>query len=142
MYTKEQKNNKFCCFYVSDFHLEMILLPYINEKITKENFVVITEHGLKESISILLNKINIKEDQKSKILNINWENNILNINNLNKKNIIINGGEKYIKKINSQIEISPLDYKTIIDCYNIEQLDTNMENIKKKYDGFLNTGLL
>ena len=33
MITKEDKIQKSCCFYASDYHLEMIILPYINKKI-------------------------------------------------------------------------------------------------------------
>ena len=33
---KVMGNEKMCSFYVSDFHLITILLPYINEKITEE----------------------------------------------------------------------------------------------------------
>ena len=33
MITKEHETKKYCCFYASDFHLEMILLPYIKNNI-------------------------------------------------------------------------------------------------------------
>ena len=41
MVVENNKIEKLCCFYVSDFHLEMILLPYINKKI-EENIIIKT----------------------------------------------------------------------------------------------------
>ena len=43
MITKESKAVKKCCLYASDFHLEMILLPYIKERINKSNFIIFTQ---------------------------------------------------------------------------------------------------
>ena len=75
MITKENEG-KLCSFYASDFHLEMIILPYINKKLEdKEEVVIITEENLKESVNILISKINLEEKRKAKLLNLNWENN-------------------------------------------------------------------
>ena len=38
MITKEHKVKKYCLFYASDFHLEMILLPYIKKNIYKDKY--------------------------------------------------------------------------------------------------------
>ena len=40
MVVQNKRIEKTCCFYVSEFHLEMILVPYINEKIN-ENITII-----------------------------------------------------------------------------------------------------
>ena len=42
MITKEHKVKKYCLFYASDFHLEMILLPYIKKNIYKDKFLSVT----------------------------------------------------------------------------------------------------
>ena len=36
-----RKTTKLCSFYVSDWHLVTMLLPYLNEEINKENKIVI-----------------------------------------------------------------------------------------------------
>ena len=36
MIVKNKRLEKLCCFYVSEFHLEMILVPYINNVIEKQ----------------------------------------------------------------------------------------------------------
>ena len=33
MIVENKRLEKLCCFYVSEFHLEMILLPYINKSL-------------------------------------------------------------------------------------------------------------
>ena len=94
MITKEHKINKYCCLYVSDFHLEMILLPYLKNKIDNSKTLIYTQKDLMESIRILLDKTNLKFEDKKKILNLKyWNNNINEICNENVKEytIIVNG---------------------------------------------------
>ena len=55
MITKEHETEKTCLFCVSDYHLEMILLPYI---IKKEKVIIFTEQELETTINTLLEKIN------------------------------------------------------------------------------------
>ena len=65
---------KIYSFYVSDFHLEMILLPFIKNKMAKEENVIIkSEYDLKDSLEVLLSKINMTEKEKSEILNLDWD---------------------------------------------------------------------
>ena len=73
MITKENKLEKTCSFYVSEYHLEMILVPYINKKIEeKYNVEIITQKNLKDTVKTLMDKINLEEQRKNKILNLNW----------------------------------------------------------------------
>lgn len=139
MITKEHKLRKFCCFYVSDFHLEMILLPYIKSNIDKSKFVIFTEENLSESMKILLNRTNLNLKEKNKILELNWHNRkIEDIYNydLNDCTVIINGSSNYILKINEKIKNKKIN---IIDCYNINEKNLNLKKIREKYDEILNT---
>ena len=44
-----RKTTKLCSFYVSDWHLVTMLLPYLNEEINKENKIVtLLETNIKE----------------------------------------------------------------------------------------------
>ena len=131
MVVQDKRGEKTCCFYVSDFHLEMILIPYINEKID-ENITIITEKKLKETINILISKMNLKEENKNKILQLGWdgENEIKE-----NSNIIIIGTREYIKNKNNEIK----NAVSVLDCYNFEEEKDNMENILKEYKNTLNT---
>ena len=46
MITEEQKTEKVCALCVSDYHLEMILLPYIIERKEEFKSIVFTENNL------------------------------------------------------------------------------------------------
>lgn len=139
MTTKENIAQKKCCFYASDFHLEMTILPYINKKMNQEKeIVIITENNLEESIKILISKINIKN--KDKLLKIDWSNkSIKKINN--NSVVIVNGTQNFIEEMNKKIENL---YKKnnssieLIDCYLFDEIKDKMYEIRNKYDGVLN----
>lgn len=133
----ENKIEKLCCFYVSDFHLEMILLPYINKKI-EENIIIKTDKDLKDTVEILVSKMNLNEENKEKILSLGWnckENKKIE----NKSNVIIIGNKKYIEDVNSQIKQENIKEATVIDCYNFEDTKEDMDEIINKYNKNLNT---
>lgn len=142
MITKEHEVKKYCCFYASDFHLEMILLPYIKKKIYKDKFLIFTEENLSESMKILLNRMNLSSDEKDLMLNLDWnkkEKEILREKNLDNYTIIINGSNDYISKINEKInEINPKKIN-IIDCYSINDENVEPQRVQEKYDDILNT---
>ena len=50
MITEETVIEKSCLFCASDYHLEMILLPYICKKVKKEKIIIITQDDLDSSI--------------------------------------------------------------------------------------------
>ena len=124
---------KTCCFYVSDFHLEMILVPYINEKID-ENITILTDKNLRETIKILISKMNLDDEKKEKILNLGWEGKNKVKENTN---IIIIGNRNYIKNKND--EIKDRNIISILDCYDFEEEKNNIQEIVKQYKNILNT---
>lgn len=141
---------KTCAFYASDYHFEMISLPYINKKLDEsKEVIVLTENNLKETIKTLVSKINLNEDKKVDILKIDWENNDLNkfkkINEdiKSKKDMVIfvKGKENYIKNINENIEKWTEKSKNveIIDCYDMEEISQDMDNIMDQYKFTLKT---
>lgn len=137
MVVENNKIEKICCFYVSDFHLEMILLPYINAHIN-ENIVIITENDFNETVGILVSKMNLKKENKEKILNLGW-NGKEEKNIKDKSIIIIIGNKKYIENKNNEIREGNNGDITIIDCYNFEDIKQNMDNIINDYSKNLNT---
>ena len=133
MVVQNERKQKTCCLYVSEFHLEMILVPYITEKI-EEKITILTEKSLKETITILISKMNLKEENKQKILELGWDGkNEVKENS----NIIIIGSKKYIEQKNKEIE--NINVKSILDCYDFEKEKNNIEDIIKKYKNSLNT---
>ena len=133
----ENKIEKLCCFYVSDFHLEMILLPYINNKLD-ENIIIKTERDLRDTVETLVSKMNLHEENKEKILNLGW--NKKEYKKLeDKSNIIIIGNDNYINDINSYISERNIKDATIIDCYAFDDVKDKLKDIMEKHSQNLNT---
>ena len=140
MITKEHEVKKYCLFYASDFHLEMILLPYIKKNMYKDKFMIFTEENLSDSMNILLNRTNLNEEEKTLMKKIDWnkKDEVLPMD-LNNHTIIINGSKEYISKINEEINKTNPEKINVIDCYSINDKSLEPKRIQKKYDDILNT---
>ncbi len=138
MIANKETIDKKCCFYVSDFHLEMTIVPYINRKIAEnKNIVIITQNNLEDTIKILISRMNIKNKQK--ILELNWNNNNLNSITENDNIIIINGTKEFINDKNEEIK-HKFSNKNIelVNCYNFDEIKDEMVEIRAHYSGVLN----
>ena len=150
--SKNQKTKeKLCTFYASDYHFEMISLPYIDKRIDDNSeIIILTENNLENTIKTLLSKMNLKEQKKEKILNIDWKNNDLNKFKRIKSDveeekdivIFIKWKENYINNVNKNIEKWTENAKNlkIIDCYDIEEIGDKLDKVMNKYEKILNTG--
>lgn len=150
MNKNKNTKEKICAFYASDYHFEMISLPYINKKMENRNqIIILTENNLEETMKTLLDKTNLKEDKKKKILQLNWKNNDSDkfetiktkINQEEDIIIFIKGKENYIHTTNQNIEKCIHNKKNIkiIDCYDIEEVGENPEEIIEQYQKILIT---
>lgn len=145
---------KLCSFYVSDWHLVTMLLPYINRKINeKEKIVTVLETDIKNNVETLVKRLNLRNEQE--ILNIDWSkrDNYLSINKLLNNNIeeniiiIVNGTKEYIKEANKNIETiieknkDKINQKNIkiINCYEIVEFNGSIVEILDNHDKILNT---
>ncbi len=154
------KNNieKICSFYVSDWHLVTMLLPYINKQINeKANIITILENDIEENIKTLIKRLNLKNEEK--ILNLNWKktNGIKyseierKLKNLKKEQILnvvfINGKKEYIDMTNKNVEKFLSENKNkykninikIINCFEVSEFNINMQEILHNHDKILNT---
>lgn len=137
MVAEDNKIEKLCCFYVSEFHLEMILLPYINEKI-EENIIIKTDRKLRDTVEILISKMNLNKERKDKILSFDW-NGEKDKKIENESNVVIIGDRKYIEEENNKIIKNNIKDVTVIDCYNFEDTKKDIDNIINSYSKNLNT---
>ena len=147
---KESKNEeKLCLFFASDYHFEMISLPYINENLKKDNNVIImTENDLKGTVDKLLSRVNLNKEEKDKITKIDWKNDdvskfkeIKSANENGKDTIVfVKGKENYINSVNENIKnwLNKGEVK-IVDCYDINEVYENVNNIAKNYSKILST---
>ena len=154
------KNNveKLCSFYVSDWHLVTMLLPYINKQINeKANVITLLENDIEENIKILTKKLNLKNEEE--ILNLNWkkcngikyseiENKMKELEKYDILNVIfINGSKNYIDLTNKNIDKFLSENKgkykeiniKIINCYEVSEFNFNIKEILDAHDKILNT---
>lgn len=134
---------KSCCFYASDWHLTVMLLPYINNKVQENCSIYMKcENNIEEKMNILLNKLTLKN--KKNIMNINWGN-LVDEDNIddNEKIYIVSGSDKYIKNINNLIEqcYDKKNYNIkIINCYEVRDNEDLGKIISENgYTQILNT---
>lgn len=139
MIIEKPEIKKYCSFYMSDFHLEMILVPYINQHFHEnENVIISTQKNLKDSVNILMSKMNLNQKDKERILELNWNNN--QINNIEENaNVIIVGNKEFINKENQKLEKMKTKDVKVIDCYDFEEVKDDINKIIKEYDKNLNT---
>jgi len=140
MITKERNIKVLSSFYVSEFHLEMIILPYIIKEIENENeVIIITENELEKSIKYLITKLNIDKYQKEDILNLDWNNKELNkikkIDSNKNKTFFVIGSKKYINEKNRELKLNNIK---IVNCYDLEEVQDEILEIKKNSDMILN----
>lgn len=150
MSKNQETKEKICAFYASDYHFEMISLPYIERKLEEKNEVIIlTENNLEETIKILISRMNLAEEKKKRILDINWKNDDLakfkQIKEKLEENknmiIFVKGKENYIKNINRNIEkwINIADSVKVINCYDMEEISEKLDDIMDQYKKILST---
>lgn len=133
------KKEKICSFYVSDFHLITILLPYINEKITEEKEIItILQNDVSKSIKRYLKNVKNINVEKEKILDIGWKE-IKKMKNLDLENkiVIVSGEEDFVKNINNEIYNQINNYE-LLNCYKINNTE-DISRIASEYTMFLNT---
>lgn len=156
----ENSKVRICSFYVSDWHLTAMLLPFIEEKAEKgENINTIFEKNIRHNMEEILNRIQINDIIKEQILKMDWENkSLIKFGEIrkfmekvtkNQKNvtIIVEGNNERIEYINRNInkwiernerKIKRKEIK-IINCYEVTEFNKNLQDILDKHDKVLNT---
>ena len=146
---KETKE-KTCVFFASDYHFEMITLPFIEENLrNNKKIIVLTENDLEDTIKNLISKVNLKKEKKEKIFKIDWKNNDLKkfkeikkeVENKEDLIIFIKGKENYIKNVNENIEkwTNKINTVKIIDCYDVEEIREHFADVVNNYENVLST---
>ena len=65
------KEEKICSFFASDYHFEMISLPYIQKSLEDEKEVIIfTENDLSGTINKLISRMNLDKKMEDKIFDV------------------------------------------------------------------------
>lgn len=151
------KIKKVCGFNISSIHFSMMILPYIKKELeAKKDVITILEANLEKNINQILSKLTITDEEKEKILNINWKKTDIKESRIQKYirekiadndnlDIIVYGSEQYIKcagqVIDTVLEGNVKKNKNIkiIDCYSINDFNENIKEILGNHDTMFNT---
>lgn len=135
--------DKICGFNVNEFHLVTMIMPYIYEKINEGKTI---STFFEKDVQEIYNKVlNINEKfwkNKEKLDEIDWRK--TEINNISEKFnkevdvVIVAGKKEFIEKIN-RLVINFHTKFTLVNCFEIDDFNKNLENIVKKYDKILCT---
>lgn len=142
MNTKEIDKKETCSFYANEIHLEIMILPYINQQIEKNTEVyLINEENLDESIFNVIQKTNLDNKKKKEILKLDWKNtNDGKIKEIKSKTnqgvVLVTGSQGFNEKINKDLKNK--NNFEIINCYNLNKTE-NIEKIKENCSKILNT---
>ena len=154
MKKENQRVEKLCSFYVSDWHFATMLLPYINHQIAKQvNVITLLETDMEKNIETLVKKLNLKN--RKEILEICWKNvttkKYAEIETLlkqeiknDKENIIlVNGCKEYIERNNENIErwVEKENKRNvkIINFFEVTEFNHHIVEILNSHDRVLNT---
>lgn len=142
----KNKKVKACNFYISQWHLFSALLPYVRDELSKNHKVlIISQDNLENGIKHLVEKLNIKFENKNGIDDVVWLNEeiVLELREeITPVTIVVQGTRNFIKEINIYLSynLDPI-YRdlTIINCYEIYDTNEDLYNILDEHDFVFNT---
>ena len=131
---------RYCSLYVTDMHLIVMLIPYIERELEKkEKIITILENDLENEIDTIVKKVNLGREKKNKIKRINWKKNLLSkeqIGEIKGETILIKGSYEFIQSVN---EVLKTEHNRVIDCYDIDTFEQNSRTILEQHNAILNT---
>lgn len=135
--------DKICGFNVNEFHLVTMTMPYIYEAINEgKKITTFFEKDLKDIYEKVLNISKKYWENREKFDKIEWgktDNENLSKRFENEADIIIVAGKKeYIDRIN-RLVINFHTKFTLVNCFEIDDFNKELENIVKEYDKILCT---
>ena len=111
--------------------------------------IILTENNLEDTVHTLIERMNLKEVKRNRILKLDWKNDDLKkfkeISKCSKEDInmiiFVKGKENYIENVNKNIEkwVKDKENIEIINCYEFYEVENKIENIAQKYDKILGT---
>lgn len=142
MYKIEDNSDKICSLYVNEMHLVVMLMPYIEENLEKnEKIVTMFEKDLNGELNTLLDRTNFDNKKKDRIKKINWSEKRLDDiekikDGLENKIVIINGSREYEERVNNTIKGTNTK---IINCIKLDDFENRAGEILSKHNKILNT---
>lgn len=142
MYNKE---NMICSFCVNEYHLAVIIIPYIyNAMNEKKKIITFFDRGIRDISMKVINTNELFWKNKNVFSDINWdkvkfEKLAQKFENVQDNDIVIVAGkDDFIERINRLLINFHTNF-TLVNCYNVKDIAKN-DNFKiSNYGKLLNT---
>ena len=130
------KNIKVCSFVANYTHSCIVANNFISKEFTDAKVIYINEKSQREKLKNIVNKY--FKSVNEKILYMEWLNEEITNDYVNENIIlVINGSESFINKVNDYMCFLQSDI-VVINCYNIMDIKSNINDIISKHDYYLN----
>lgn len=131
------KNIKVCSFVANYTHSCIVANNFISKEFSNAKVIYINERSEKEKLKNIVNKY--FKSLNEKILYMEWLNEEVTNDYVNENIIlVINGSENFINKVNGYLCFLQSQI-VVINCYNIMDIKSNINDIISKHDYYLNT---
>ena len=128
---------KMCCFTVNVTHACIIANNYINSNLENVKVIYINEKDENKKIKNIISRF--YKNIEDKMYYSEWLNeSILNDYECESFVFVVHGKEKFISNVNSFLEINEFNGH-IINCYDIYEIKSSIEEIMKKHEYYMNT---
>lgn len=131
------------CLYASEWHLTIMLLPFISKKLfEKDRIYMKFENSIEDKMKQLVDKLDFRN--KDELNNIQWN---IEINDedytQNERIYIVAGSNEYMEDMNKKINLFYKNKESnveIINCFDIEKIDKKSELLRdESYINILTT---
>ena len=131
------------CLYASEWHLTIMLLPFISKKLfEKDRIYMKFENSIEDKMKQLVDKLDFRN--KDELNNIQWN---IEINDedytQNERIYIVAGSNEYMEDMNKKINLFYKNKESnveIINCFDIEKIEKKSELLRdESYINILTT---
>lgn len=126
-----------CCFTVNTTHACIIANNYICKNLDNIKVIYINEKREFKKIKEIISKFYSSIEEK--LYYSEWLNeDIINDYDNEEFVFVVHGNEKFIENVNKFLSINEFN-GYVINCYDIYEIKSNIEEIIKKHDYYINT---
>lgn len=128
---------KLCCFTVNSTHACIIANNFISNELSNVKVIYINEKSEKKKLKNIIGKFYKKMEDK--MFCTEWLNEKLLNDYVNETFVfVVNGKEEFVERVNKYLDVNEFS-GYIINCYEIFDIEVDIETIIKNHDYYINT---
>lgn len=128
---------KLCCFTVNYTHACIIANNFISNELKNVKVIYVNEKSEKKKLKTIIGKF--YKNMEDQMFCTEWLDEKL-LNDYKKETFVfvVYGSEAFVEKVNKYLDVNEF-YGYIINCYEIFDIDMDIEQIIDKHDFYINT---